>query len=127
MRTRPVSDLEEAVKHACWVAKRQPNGLFLLRVFKNDGLGRLTRVAVRYYDNRSRYFERKLRCFLLRYLQRDCHIFYGVNAFAVEKATATNVLPSRMAHVDADAAAFPIPGPCPTRIISTSPGNYQLL
>jgi len=127
MRTRPASDLEAAVEHARWVAARQPDGLFLLRAFINDGPKRLKQIAVLYCDNRDPDFELKLRRFLQRCVQRGWHVFYGVNSFDREEAKAANVLRSRMAQVDADGVAFPIPGPCPTRIISTSPRNYQLL
>jgi AAA domain/RepB DNA-primase from phage plasmid len=124
--------LEDRVAMACdylyWLAVRQPLGQFALRAFENQiGQAELRLVTTKYFDNRNKRFRQEIKHFVRRALKQDWHLFYGVNSFSGREAKAKNVTASRLAQVDADGVDLPPPGPPPTRVIETSPGNYQFI
>jgi hypothetical protein len=115
-----------ALEHARWVAARQATGFSMLRAMSNGSKG-LVATDVEYVRNDSTKLLEKLRRPLIDWMRRDLHIFYGVNAFKKQRAIKEYVVPGRLAHVDADGVSLPPPGPYPTRIVRTSPGNHQFL
>jgi hypothetical protein len=92
----------------------------------NGSKGLVNTDAV-YLRNTTNRFAAEVRETLREWIRHDLHIFYAVNAFNQKRAQKENVVPGRLAHVDADGVLLPPPGPLPTRNIQTSQRNYQFL
>ena len=120
MRLRP--DFDEALWLIQFIRERQPDGKFLLCAFKDK-----RPVLRRFLDNRDPNFDTEALRWLKQWADGRHHIFYAVNAFTEKRATAEFVRSSRLAHVDADNVRVPPPGPAPTLIVNTSPGNHQFI
>jgi len=123
--TRP--DLDAAVEHACWVAARQAQGHWLLLKAMSNCANGLTSADAIYLQNDSQRLAADARSGLRDWLRSEYHIFYSVNGFREQRALKECVVPGRLAQVDADGVVLPPPGPQPTRIVRTSPGNHQFL
>jgi RecA-family ATPase len=120
--------IDLAAEYLAWVRNLQAPGMLVIRSFApQPGSRPIKLVSTEYFDNRDPDFERKLRRHLRYCLKKSWHIFYGVNAFAIADAKASNVRSSRVAQVDADSVNLPPRGPRPTRIVQTSGANYQFL
>ena len=120
MQIRP--DLSATVRHCEWVAERQGAGFFVLRCFVR---GRP--VASTFINNRDPKFSQKVKAWLERELHgQGSHFLFGKRIHAGSRR-ADWVQSSRLAHVDADGVPLPPPGPQPTCIVRTSPGNSQFL
>ena len=121
LKNRP--DLEAAVEHILWVSKWQHEGYILLAAMR-DGDGRFVERC--WFHNRDMALAVKLRRFLRRYADQNLTILYSANSFSKREAKAIYANSSRLAFVDADRTALPVPGPSPTRIVRSSPGNHHL-
>lgn len=120
-------DLKQATEHCRWIAERQGEGFFLLRMLKNMPSGEKRIIRTMFFANKSMPFGSEIRQYLNANARSDLHIFYSVNAFSTDSAKAKNAVPGRLLHVDADKVELPPPGPQPTRIVESSPGNYHFL
>jgi RecA-family ATPase len=120
--------LDLAVEHFSWLSNRQVDGNVVVRAFaSNTGPQPLKLVSTEWFHNRDPDFLQSLKRHLRHCFRKQLHTFYGVNAFEIEDAKAQHVGASRVAQVDADNVQLPPPGPVPTRIVATSPGNFQFL
>ena len=121
LKNRP--DLEAAVEHIRWASTLQAEGYILLAVMR-DGDGHF--VERHWIHNRDMALAVKVRRFLRRYADEDLTFLYSANSFSKREAKAIYANSSRLAFVDADRTALPVPGPSPTRIVQSSPGNHHL-
>ncbi len=110
----------DAIEHLLWAMAYQGSGFLCIRIF-NNGVVRKTG----FFHNRDDDIEQQLRTFLKTNCQTGDHVFYSVNAFSEKSAKASYCVPGRILHVDADQVSLPPPGPMPTRIIESSPGNHH--
>ncbi len=113
-------NVEEAIEHLKWLIALQGAGYLCIRIFKN-GVVRKTG----FFHNRDDDIEQQLRVFLRKNCRTGDHVFYSVNAFSERRARATYCVLGRLLHVDADQVSLPPPGPMPSRIVESSPGNYH--
>ena len=88
MRLRP--DFDEALWLIQFIRERQPDGKFLLCAFKGK-----CPISRHFLNNRDPKFEAKARQWLKQWADGSHHIFYAVNAFTEERATAEFVKSSR--------------------------------
>jgi RecA-family ATPase len=121
-----VSDLDAAVEFVKRIAAIQVRGYFLLRLMKPTENG-IKPYATYWFDNREPEFLVKVRRCLQRCSNKHLHVFYAINSFREREANAANVAQCRFAQVDADRVQLPPPGPTPSIIVETSPGNHQFL
>ncbi|WP_170482256.1 DNA-primase RepB domain-containing protein [Ruegeria arenilitoris] len=117
---RDYIDVAAAIEHLLWLLALQGDGFLCIRIFAD---GRIRKTG--FFHNRDDDIEQQLRAFLSENCRTGDHVFYSVNAFSERRARATHCVPGRLLHVDADRVSLPPPGPMPTRIIESSPGNYH--
>ena len=119
LKNRP--DLEAAVEHIRWVSKWQHEGYILLATMR----GADRRFVERFWiHNRNSLSAIKVRRFLRRHADESLTFLYSASSFS-KKTKAVYANHSRLAFVDADRSPLPAPGPSPTRIVESSPGNHH--
>ena len=115
-------DIAAAVEHILWVSKWQSAGYILLAALR-DADGRF--VERLWIHNRDPELTAKVRRFLRRHADEGLTFLYSANSFSKKEAKAIYANCSRLAFVDADRSPLPPPGPSPTRIVESSPGNHH--
>jgi hypothetical protein len=120
--TRNKLDLASAVEHIRWVSKWQAEGYILLGAMRDADRSFVERF---WLSNRDPELSAKVRDFLLRRDQDDVTFLYSANSFSKKEAKAPYANPSRLAFADADRTSLSSPGPSPTRIVESSPGNHH--
>lgn len=118
--TKPFIHVATAVGHLKWIIKSQESGFICIRIFTNGAVRKS-----RFFHNRDKDIEDQFKEFLTNSCTMGDHVFYSVNAFSEQRAKATRCVPGRLLHVDADGVSVPPPGPMPTRIVQSSPGNHH--
>src|SRR3954468_25110036 len=109
-RALPQPNLAAALEHLEWITSHQSPGEFLIRILNS----RKKVIETGWFCNRSADLAVGVGDFLKRYLSREVHIFYSVNAFSRQEAKAEYAVPGRLAHVDPDRSVIPPPGPAPS-------------
>jgi len=118
-------DLRAVTEQVEWVSELQGSGLFCLRLVSEDTSGKKFPRKTQFFDNRSGQIGLKVRQFLRQEFRTGDHVFYGVSAYSETRARAVHAVAGRLLHVDADNVPVPPPGPKPSRIVQSSPGNYH--